>query len=78
MSPVVVAGLVIFAWGNVRLAGYVVAAGMGVGALLRLVLPTGLSGGLAVRSRTIDVLTMAVLGIALAVVTNSLNLHPRG
>ena len=78
MAPVVLAGLVIFGWGAVRLAGYVVAAGVGLGALLRLILPTARSGGLAVRSRGVDVLTMAALAIALAVITTTLDLRPRG
>jgi hypothetical protein len=78
MAPVIAAGVVIVGMGHVRLAGYVVAAGMGFGALLRLVLPRSLSGGLAVRSRVIDVLTMTILGVALAVATFALDLRPRG
>jgi hypothetical protein len=78
MAPVVVAGVVLFVLGDVRVAGFVVAAGVGLGALLRLVLPTARSGGLAVRSRVVDVLTMAVLAVAMAVVTAALDLRPRG
>jgi hypothetical protein len=44
--------------------------------MLRLVLPTARSGGLAVRSRGVDVLTMAALGVGLAVITSVLDLRP--
>ena len=74
MAPVVLVGVLIFAPGKVRLAGFVVAAGIGLGALLRLVLPTARSGGLAVRSRAVDVLTMAVLAIVLVAITAGLKL----
>jgi hypothetical protein len=76
-AAVLLAGAGIFATGQVRLAGYVVAAGLGLGAVLRLVLPSARSGGLGVRSRGVDVLTMTVLALALAVITYSLNLNPR-
>ena len=78
MAPVVLVGVLIFAPGHVRLAGFVVAAGIALGALLRLVLPKARSGGLAVRSRGVDVLTMAVLAIALALITAALDLQARG
>ena len=52
-TPVLVLGLVAFALDEVRLAGYLMAAGVGVAALVRLVLPTALSGGLAVRFRAL-------------------------
>jgi hypothetical protein len=77
-APVLALGLVLFAVDEVRTAGYVLAAGLGLAALLRLVLPTARSGGLAVRSRGVDVATMAVLGVALAVITSVLDLRPRG
>jgi hypothetical protein len=76
-AVVLLAGAAIFTTGQVRLAGYVVAAGLGVGALLRLVLPSAHSGGLGVRSRGVDVVTMTVLALALAVITYTLNLDPR-
>jgi UPF0716 family protein affecting phage T7 exclusion len=76
--PVMLAGLALFALDHVRLAGVVLAAGLGLAALLRLVLPTSAAGGLAVRSRAADVLTMALLGGALFVITAVLDLHPRG
>jgi hypothetical protein len=70
--------LVLFWLDQVRLAGYTVAAGLLLAALLRLVLPASRSGGLVVRSRAVDVLTMAVLGFGLAVITYTLDLRPRG
>ena len=76
-APVLLAGVVLFTLDEVRPAGYTIAAGLGLAALLRLVLPTARSGGLAVRSRAVDVATMAVLGVALAVITSVLDLTPR-
>ena len=77
-APVLLLGVVCFALDEVQLAGYTIAAGLGLAALLRLVLPTAHSGGLAVRSRGVDVATMAVLGLALAFITSVLDLTPRG
>jgi hypothetical protein len=77
-TPVLVLGVVAFAVGQVRLAGFVIAGALGLAALIRAVLPTERSGGLVVRSRAVDVLTMALLGLALAVITASLDLRPRG
>jgi hypothetical protein len=76
-APVLVLGVVLFLLDEVRPAGFTLAAGLGLAALLRLVLPTDRSGGLAVRSRGVDVVTMAVLGVALAVITSVLDLSPR-
>lgn len=77
-TPVLLAGMAFFALDQVRLAGYVLAAGLGLAAFLRLVLPTSRAGGLAVRSRAVDVLTMAGLGLVLAVITRVLDLTPQG
>jgi hypothetical protein len=77
-APVLVLGVVFFVLDEVLLAGYTLAAGLGLAALLRLVLPTARSGGLAVRSRGVDVVTMLVLGLALAIITSVLDLTPRG
>lgn len=76
--PVLVVGLVLFATDHVRVAGYALAAGLLLGAALRLVLPASRSGGLAVRSRVVDVVTMTVLGVGIAVVAALLDLRPRG
>jgi hypothetical protein len=75
-APVLVLGVLLFAYDRVLVAGYVMAAGLGLAAMLRLVLPTARSGGLAVRSRGVDVLTMAALGVGLAVITSVLDLRP--
>ena len=77
-TPVLLLGLLAFAFNEVRLAGYVIALALGLAALVRLVLPTDRAGGLAVRSRLADVLTMATFAIGLAVVTKLLDLRPRG
>jgi hypothetical protein len=63
----VAAGLVVialhhFRWGNLVIAGSLLA-----GALLRLVLPTRRAGLLAVRARFTDVVTMLVMGAGLLV-----------
>ncbi|GAB3433698.1 hypothetical protein GCM10027517_00890 [Phycicoccus ginsengisoli] len=76
--PVLLLGLYAFTRGEVRLAGYVMAASVGLAALLRLVLPAGRGGGLAVRSRFADVATLLVLAGGLAVITKVLDLRPRG
>ncbi|HEY7717151.1 MAG TPA: DUF3017 domain-containing protein [Pedococcus sp.] len=74
--PVLLAGLALLAVDRVRLGGYVLAAALALGALLRLVLPASASGGLVVRSRTVDVVTMALLAGALFLVTAVLDLRP--
>jgi hypothetical protein len=78
VAPVLVLGLVGFALDRIQLAGYLVASGLALGAVLRLVMPTGRSGGLVVRSRWVDVATMGLLAAALAVITSVLDLRPRG
>ena len=75
--PVLVLGVVVIALHHVRAGGFLLAAGVGLAAVLRLVLPTSRSGGLAVRSRAADVSTLAVLAVALAVITKVLDLRPR-
>jgi hypothetical protein len=78
VAPVLLLGIASFALDRIQLAGYLVAAALGLGALLRLVLPTSRSGGLVVRSRWVDVATMGLLAVALAVITSALDLRPRG
>ena len=51
-----------FRWGNLVIAGSLLA-----GSLLRLVLPTRRAGLLAVRARFTDVVTMLVMGVGLLV-----------
>lgn len=50
---------------------YLVAAALMLGAILRLVLPTRRIGSLAVRSKTVDVLTLLVLGVGLALLAGA-------
>ena len=52
-----------------RQAGYLLAAGLGLAAVLRAVLPDRFCLGLIVRTRAVDVVTAATLAVALAVVT---------
>ena len=77
-TPVLALGLVAYAADRVQLAGYLLAAGAGLAALIRLVLPTARAGGLAVRSRFTDVVLLAGFAVAIAVVTSVLDLRPRG
>lgn len=76
-TPVLLLGLLAYAADRVLLAGYLLAAGAGLAALLRLVLPTARAGGLAVRSRFVDVAVLAGFAVALAVITSVLDLTPR-
>lgn len=71
-------GLVAAGWllmeGRVRASGYTTSGALALAALLRLVLPRGLVGGLMVRSRTWDVLVLLSLAVGIAVITASLAL----
>ena len=65
----VIIGLHHFRWGNLVIAGSLLA-----GAFFRLVLPTRRAGLLAVRSRFTDVLTMSAMGgslMLLALITST-------
>jgi hypothetical protein len=68
----VVAAGVYIAWGQGatggRDGGVVVGCALLAAAAVRLLLPAGLSGLLAVRKRSTDVCTLAVFGIGLLVV----------
>jgi hypothetical protein len=59
---------------NLRAYGYAVGVTMGLLALLRALLPERLVGGLAVRGRWTDVLTLSVLGVSVAVLASTLRL----
>ena len=50
---------------------YVVAAACLIGAVLRLFLPARRVGSLAVRSKPIDVATLGVLGVAIALLAGA-------
>ena len=62
-------GLALSAWSpqSVRVGGYVVAASLALGGLLRAVRPQPRVGGLAVRRRWIDVISWVGLAVAVAV-----------
>ena len=47
-----------------------------LGAVLRAFLPAERAGGLVVRRRWLDVLTLVVLGVAVGAIGRSMNLHP--
>jgi hypothetical protein len=69
---VVVAGGVYIAWSQVtaggREGGVIAGCALLAAAAVRLLLPAGLSGLLAVRKRSTDVCTLAAFGIGLLVV----------
>jgi hypothetical protein len=64
-------GVVAAAQHHWRKGLYVVAAALLLGAALRLVLPARRVGSLAVRAKAVDVVTMLVLGVALAVLAGA-------
>lgn len=61
-------GLTVVGLHHFKRGAALMAAALVVGAVLRLVLPEGRSGLLAVRSRAFDVMTLAGLGVAVIVV----------
>jgi len=64
---VVAAGVAIVTMHQLRVGLYVVAAGLGVAAAFRLFLRPGAAGSLVVRSRQADVVVLAALAVAIAV-----------
>jgi hypothetical protein len=66
-----VAGVVAAAQHHWRKGLYVVAAALLLGAVLRLVLPVRRVGSLAVRSKPVDVLTLLVLAVGVALLAGS-------
>ena len=59
---------------SIRAFGYAVGVTLGMLALLRGVLPRHRAGGLVVRSRTVDVLTLLALGVAIVVLATFVRL----
>jgi hypothetical protein len=59
-------GLVAAAQHHWRKGLYVVAAALLLGGVLRLVLPTRRAGTLAVRGKALDVVTLLILGVGVA------------
>ncbi|WP_409485048.1 DUF3017 domain-containing protein [Arsenicicoccus dermatophilus] len=71
-----VAALVVLALGAPRLGGNILAASFVGAALLRLVLPTALVGGLAIRPRALDVVMYLAFALVVLVGANAVNWHP--
>lgn len=72
--PVLVVIVVIGALGHAPLAGVLLAAELGVLALVRAVLPVRAVGALAVRHRPIDVAVLLALAVGLLFLAGSPNL----
>ena len=64
---VVAAGIATLALHRLRIGMYVIAAGLGVAAVLRLLLRPRAAASLVVRSRQADVVILAALAVAIAV-----------
>lgn len=64
--------MVVLFQGGVRPAGYTLAGTLVVAAIARLVLPREAVGGLLVRSRSWDVLTLLALAVAVVVISATL------
>jgi hypothetical protein len=71
------AGLLLVLLGSLRGGGYVAAAALVLGGLLRLLLPQSRAGGLAVRRRLTDVVVLLGLGAALFLTVRLVDLSPR-
>lgn len=59
---------------NLRAYGYAVSLTLAALAMARAVLPPGTVGGIAVRTRWVDVATLSLLGGAIAILTSTLRL----
>lgn len=59
---------------NLRLYGLALGATLGILALVRALVPEERAGGLVVRGRWVDVLSLALLGVAVAVLAVNLRL----
>jgi len=77
ISAVLISGLAVIGFGQVRWGGLVVAGSMFGAALLRLMLPPARAGGLAVRSRLADVIFLLGMAVGLFVIVIALDLRPR-
>ncbi|MGV1009322.1 MAG: DUF3017 domain-containing protein [Dermatophilaceae bacterium] len=60
------AGVGLAAAGLIKTGGYLVALSLALGALMRLVMPREAAGGLAVRRRWIDVVSLGGLAVLVA------------
>ncbi|MCH8612239.1 DUF3017 domain-containing protein [Arsenicicoccus dermatophilus] len=71
-----VSALAVLAAGAPRLGGNILAASFVGAAVLRLVLPTSLVGGLAIRPRALDVVMYLTFALVVLVGSNAVNWHP--
>ena len=74
----VAAGIALVALDRLRLGLYVVAAALAVGAVLRMVLKPRAVASLVVRGRNLDVVVLASLAVAIAVLAAVTPLHALG
>ncbi len=77
VAAVFASAFVLVAGGHLLRGGVVLAGACFVGAVLRLVLPEARAGGLVVRSRPVDVVTLLVLGTLVLVSALVLDLGAR-
>jgi Protein of unknown function (DUF3017) len=77
VAAALVSGMTLIGLNHVRPGGFVIAGGLVVAGLLRLMLPRARAGGLVVRSRATDVLFLVGMGLTLFVIVTALDLRPR-
>jgi hypothetical protein len=70
----ITAAVVAVVAGQLRAGGYLLAGTLGITALLRALLPTGVVGAVAVRSKVVDVLLLAGAAGAAAVLAATVKL----
>jgi Protein of unknown function (DUF3017) len=78
VTAALISGVAMIGLGHVRPGGFVVAGAVSAAALLRLILSPGRAGGLVVRSRSLDVMFLLGMAVALLVIVITLDLRPRG
>lgn len=74
IAAAVLAGLVLFWVGDVRLGGQVMAAGFGAAALIRAVTTRFNAGGIAVRNKAVDVLILVALAVGILIASATVKL----
>lgn len=70
----VLAGLVLFWLGDIRLGGQVMAAGFGAAALIRAVTSRFNAGGIAVRNKAVDVLILIAIALGVLIASATVKL----
>jgi len=61
-------GILTATFGSFRVGGFIIAAGLVIGALERALLPTSMAAGIVIRSRWIDVAFFLIGAAALTVI----------